>query len=68
MIPAAAVAFAIALPRIGLAPALLVLTFIGSRAGHGTLWQAATTSAVLTAAAVMVFVWGLGLPLPVWPE
>jgi hypothetical protein len=60
--------FAVIAPWIGLVVASLVLVLISSAASHEFRWKEAIVSGVVQGLAVMViFVWGLGLPLPIWP-
>ncbi|MGY8635198.1 tripartite tricarboxylate transporter TctB family protein [Bradyrhizobium sp. 14AA] len=54
---------------LGLVGALFVLIMVSSRASHEFTWIGAlTNAAVLIALCLAVFVYGLGLPLPVWPS
>jgi hypothetical protein len=54
---------------LGLIGALLVLIMVSSRASHEFTWIGAlATAAVLIALCLAVFVYGLGLQLPVWPS
>jgi hypothetical protein len=60
--------FTIAAPRLGLVAASLLLVFISSAASEDFRWKEALISgAIQGLAAVAVFVYGLGIPLPVWP-
>lgn len=67
-VTAAVVAFALTLERLGLALAILTVVTIGSTAGAGLgpvalliLWLA------LTGLCSVIFVWGVGLPIPLTP-
>ena len=65
----AVAAFALLLERAGLVvatPALVGIASLGDR--DLTRTEVATLAAVLTGVAIVVFVWGLGLPLNVPPE
>jgi hypothetical protein len=60
--------FTIAAPRLGLVAASLLLVFISSAASEEFRWKEALISgAIQGGAAVAVFVYGLRIPLPVWP-
>ena len=53
---------------LGLVLAGLVLVFVSSAASPEFRWKEALVSgAIQGGAAVAVFVYGLGIPLPVWP-
>ncbi|MGL9618530.1 tripartite tricarboxylate transporter TctB family protein [Bradyrhizobium sp. U531] len=54
---------------LGLVGALFVLIMVSSRASPEFTWTGAlTNAAVLIVLCLGVFVYGLGLPLPVWPS
>ncbi|MDA9542585.1 membrane protein [Bradyrhizobium sp. CCBAU 21362] len=54
---------------LGLVGALFVLIMVSSRASPEFTWMGAlTNAAVLIALCLAVFVYGLGLQLPVWPS
>jgi len=60
--------FTVAAPRLGLVVASLLLVFISSAASEEFSWKEALISgAIQGLAAVAVFVYGLGIPLPIWP-
>lgn len=60
--------FSFAAPRLGLVVAGLLLVFISSAASEEFRWKEALISGAIQGfAAVAVFVYGLGIPLPVWP-
>jgi len=62
------VLFALLLFPIGLIGALLVLIVVSSRASPEFAWKGAlANAAILIALCLLVFVYGLGLQLPVWP-
>jgi putative tricarboxylic transport membrane protein len=69
LVPASLLAFALTIQKFGVVVAALLLIGIGSLAGREL-----RTLEVLIAAIVLVgitlgiFVWGLGLPIPVWPD
>jgi putative tricarboxylic transport membrane protein len=69
LIPAALVAFALTIERLGIVIAGLLLIGIGALGGR----DLRVLEVVLAAAALVfftwaIFVWALGLPIPVWPE
>jgi hypothetical protein len=65
---AGVVIFAAAAQSLGLVLAALLLVLVSSAASPEFRWKEALVSgAVQGAATVAVFVWGLGIPLPVWP-
>jgi Tripartite tricarboxylate transporter TctB family len=60
--------FALLLFPLGLIGALFVLIMVSSRASPEFTWKGAlANAAVLIALCLVVFVYGLGLQLPVWP-
>ncbi len=60
--------FGLAAPRLGLALSTVLLILISSTADREFRWkEAIVSSIVLAACTIGVFVWGLGLQLPVWP-
>jgi Tripartite tricarboxylate transporter TctB family len=64
----AIVMFAIALQWVGLVAAVAVLVLIGANATREVrLLDALALAAVMVVFSVAVFVWLLGLPLPLWP-
>jgi hypothetical protein len=68
-VPASLIVFAFAMAPLGLVAATLLLIAIGSLAGREASWLEVLFAAVLLLLLTLaIFVWGLGLPLPVWPE
>ena len=68
-ITGAVVLFGALLFPLGLVGALFVLIMVSSKASTEFTWTGAlTNAAVLIALCLAVFVYGLGLPLPVWPS
>jgi len=64
----AIVLFAIALQWLGLVAAVAVLVLIGANATREVrLLDVLALAAVMVVFSVAVFVWLLGLPLPLWP-
>jgi hypothetical protein len=64
----AIILFGVMLPRLGLVVTVPVLITVVSLAGDEFKWRGVIiAAAVLTAFAWIVFVWGLGLTIPLWP-
>ena len=62
-------AFGYFLKPLGLVLATVLLVVISAAGGHEFRWREVLALAVgLAAFAVAVFVWGLGLPFPLWPQ
>ena len=60
--------FGVAAPRLGIVPATLLLILISSSADREFRWKEAVVSSLILAAfTVGVFIYGLGLQLPIWP-
>lgn len=67
IIPLSFVAFGFLMDRAGFVPALSVLVVGAALAGKEfKLTEVVLLAALLTAASVVVFVWGLGLPYPLF--
>jgi hypothetical protein len=65
----AVVLFGLLLQPAGLVISLLVLVLVSSRASHEFTWKAALANAVaLILFSIGVFVWGIDLLIPLWPE
>jgi len=65
---AAIVLFGMALHWLGLIAAIAVLVIVGSHASNESrLVPTVTLAASLIVFSVVVFVWLLGLPIPLWP-
>jgi len=63
------VAFALTVERLGLVVASALLIFIGGVASrHLRIVEVAVTALVLVTLCVAIFIWGLALPIDVWPE
>ena len=62
------VVFGAALPRLGMVITLPLLIIIAALAGDEFKWkEAIINSIVLTIASWVIFIWGLGLIIPLWP-
>lgn len=63
------VIFGLTAKLLGLVIAILLLVVISSYGGHEHKWKEAIISSVILAAcSIGVFVYGLKLPFPIWPE
>jgi hypothetical protein len=61
------IAFGFVMERFGLVPALVVMFFIAAFGGHEfKLLEVAILTAFMTAFSIAVFVYGLGLPYPLF--
>jgi len=68
-ITASLLVFAFAIQPLGVVIAIALLTLVGSFAGReGRPLEIAATTVMLIAITLVIFVWGVGLPIPVWPE
>jgi hypothetical protein len=69
LIPAALVAFALTIERLGIVIAGLLLIGIGALGGRDLrVLEVVLAAAALVCFTWAIFVWALGLPIPVWPE
>jgi hypothetical protein len=69
VVTAALVAFALSIEQIGLVLSILLLIGIGSLAARGIKpWEVLVTAAGLIVLSWAIFVAGLGLTIPVWPD
>ena len=69
IIPLALVAFGVTLERIGFVGAAGLMLAIGALAsGETTLMGFVVLATALIASAILIFVWLLGLPIPLWPR
>jgi hypothetical protein len=60
--------FIVLTPWLGLIVGTLVMSFVAMAAGRDFRWQEALlVGAILGGSAAALFVYGLGIPLPVWP-
>jgi hypothetical protein len=68
IIIAAITMFGVLLPRAGMLIALPLLVIVSALAGDEFHWgEAIFNAAVLTAGCWLVFIYGLGLTIPLWP-
>jgi hypothetical protein len=68
LITLAAVAFALLIEPAGLVATMLVVMALGALAGDGhTLRELSVFMAVMIVLALVIFIWGLGMPIRVFP-
>lgn len=68
MVLGSVAAFAVALPRLGLVAASLLLVVVSRAAASGFRWvEVLVFGVALTLFCTAVFVWGLKLPMALWP-
>lgn len=68
-VAAGLIAFALALETLGLVVAILLLVAIASQATRELKpWETLATAAGLSALSWAIFVFGIGLAIPVWPD
>jgi hypothetical protein len=68
LITLAAVAFALLIEPAGLVVTMLVVMTLGALAGDGhTLRELSVFMALMIALAIGIFIWGLGMPIRVFP-
>lgn len=66
-ITVALVAFGWTMDKLGFIPALVVMFILSALGGHEFRWkEVAILTVVMSAFAVAVFIYGLGLPYPLW--
>jgi len=64
---ASLVAFGWTMEKLGFIPALVVLIIVSALGGHEFRWkEVAILTVVMSAFAVGVFIYGIGLPYPLW--
>ena len=69
LITAAVVAFAYSIQTLGLVVATALITLIGGFASPRVrILEMIAAAVVLGAMTTAVFIWGIGLPIPIWPE
>ncbi len=68
-VPASLLVFAYAMDRLGVVIATLLLVGVGSLAGKELRpLEVAAAALVLVVLTLAIFIWGLSLPIPIWPE
>jgi putative tricarboxylic transport membrane protein len=68
-VPGSLVVFAFAMDRLGVVIATILLVGVGSLAGRDMRpLEVAIAAVVLVFITLTIFIWGLDLPIPVWPE
>jgi hypothetical protein len=69
LITAAVVVFAFSIQTLGLVIATVLITMIGGFASPQVrVIEMIAAAAVLALLTTAIFVWGIGLPIPIWPE
>ena len=69
VVTASLVAFALAIEQLGLVVAILLLIGIGALAARGIkLWETLAAALGLIVLTWAIFIFGLGLTIPVWPD
>jgi hypothetical protein len=67
--PLSLLAFAFTISQLGIVVAIVALVVVAALASSETrVLETAIAAVVLVIATLAIFVWGLGLPLQVWPE
>lgn len=68
-VPGSLLAFAFAMDRLGVMIATILLVVVGSLAGRELRpLEVVGAAIVLVILTLVIFIWGLELPIPVWPE
>jgi hypothetical protein len=68
LVLASVVAFGVALPRLGMVLASMLVVGVSRTASPGFRWvEVLLFAAGLTVFCTAVFVWGLKMPMPLWP-
>lgn len=66
---AACVLYGYILKPAGFIPATMALVFVSAFGGHEFKWKEVSFLAIFMAIlGVIIFIWGLKLPFPLWPE
>jgi hypothetical protein len=69
LVTAAVVVFAYAVQTLGVVLATALLTVIGGYASPRVrLLEMGAAAVVLALLVIAIFIWGIGLPIPIWPE
>ena len=67
ILPLSAVVFGVLMEVAGFIPAMVALIFVSAAAGpEFKLWEVTALAVLLTIASVGLFIYGLGLPYPLW--
>ena len=67
ILPASAVIFGVIMEKAGFVPAMIVLIYVSAFASKEfRFWEVTVLAVALTAAAVGLFIYGLGLPYPLF--
>ena len=68
-VSASLIVFAFAIQPLGVVIAIALLVLVGSVASRESRpLESAGAALVLIVLTIVIFVWGVGLPIPVWPE
>jgi hypothetical protein len=68
-VTASLMVFAFAIQPLGVVIAIALLVLVGAFAGRESRpLEAAAAAVLLSVLTLVIFVWGIGLPIPVWPE
>jgi putative tricarboxylic transport membrane protein len=69
LVSAAIVAFAFSIQTLGLVLATVLITVIGGLASPQVrVLEMVAVAVGLALMATAIFIWGIGLPIPIWPE
>jgi putative tricarboxylic transport membrane protein len=69
LVTAAIVVFAFTIQTLGLVLATVLITLIGGYASPQVrLYEMIAAAALLALMSIAIFIWGIGLPIPIWPE
>ena len=69
LVPASLLVFAYTIGPLGVVAAIVLLVAVGHLAGRETrVLESAAVAAALVVLTLAIFVWGIGLPIPVWPD
>ena len=69
LVTAAVVAFAYSVQTLGLVLATVLIAVIGGFASPQVrVLEMAAVAMLLAIMATAIFIWGIGLPIPIWPE
>lgn len=68
-VPASILVFAYCINRFGIVVATAALVGVGSLAGRDMrIYEVVLAAVGLVLLTLAIFIWGLGLPIPIWPE